>query len=256
MRPDKATANAAEERFARYLRERGYTFDRESDLGIPSRPDFAISANGHTVVAEVKSFDTDGIFEGLAPGQLGARGASEAFGPIRRQIKKAASQLRSLSDRGLPLVVVLDNPAGKPVPISSPYMIMSAMYGDLMMQADISTDGSLGRWQALAGRNGKLRNDHQYLSAVVVIRHEFEATKWAAAWFEERRAAFGVEDTRTLSAAFLEASKSAPGGDEIYVEVYESLSTAATPLPRDVYDGPRDTRWAPNDARDSLIRIK
>jgi len=108
----------------------------------------------------VKAFNTYGILKDLVPGQLRARSSKEALRPVRHQISAAADQLRDLQHRGLPLVVVLDNPAGRPIPIDSPHMVISAMYGDLEMQAPLLPDGSLGDFRGVAGRNGKLRNDH------------------------------------------------------------------------------------------------
>lgn len=254
MNSAKDIANAAEARFARYLKERGYTFDREPDLGIKSRPDFLITVEGDKLVAEVKAFDTYGIFKDLEPGQLGSRDSKQALKPVRNQISSAADQLRDLRDRGLPLVVVLDNPAARPIPLSA-HMVMSAMYGDLEMQAPVLPDGSLGAFRGVAGRNGKLRNDHAYVSAVAVVRREDHAAQWAAEWFDAHRADFGPDDTQALVAAFAEASQHAPQGDEIYLEVFETFSESAIQLPRAVFNGPRDLRWVPNSARTGLVPL-
>ena len=37
--------------------------------------------------------------------------------------------------------------------------------------------------------------------------------------------------------------------------IFETLSPAAVPLPRDVFDGPRDRRWVPNADRTALIPL-
>lgn len=246
---------AAEARVARYLNERGYAFAIEPDLGIAKRPDFVVTAEGHTVVAEVKAFDTYGMFTDAVPNQLMARSLKEALRPIRRQISNAAVQLRELQGRGWPLVVFLDNPAGRPIPIDSPYMVVSAMYGDIQMEAAVSTDGSLGDLRAVAGRNGKLTNDHPYISAVAVVRREDHAAAWAAQWFDTHQAAFG-DDVVALAAAFAEASATdAPEGDEIFLEVFEAISPTAVPLPRNVFNGPRDLRWVPNSERTGLVPL-
>ncbi|WP_327378872.1 hypothetical protein OG393_33710 (plasmid) [Streptomyces sp. NBC_01216] len=244
--------DVAEARVARYLRERGYTFEVEPEFGIGRHPDYLITAGEHTLVAEVKAFETYGMFENAVPGQVMSRSLSEALAPIRKQIKKAAGQLKGLRDRGWPLVIVLDNPGGRPIPFDSPHMILSAMCGDLTVQAPVLPDGVLGDFRGVAGRNGSLRNDHPYVSAVAVVRREDHAAQWAGAWFEENRAQFG-DDVLALVAAFTEASQDAPEGDELFLEVYETLSTEAVPLPRDVFNGPRDRRWIPNTDRSALI---
>ncbi|MFE7777671.1 nuclease-related domain-containing protein [Streptomyces sp. NPDC057445] len=251
----------AEERVARYLRERDYSFQVEPDFGTGRHPDYLITAGEHTIVAEVKAFETYGMFENAVLGQVMARSLEDALPPIRKQIKKAAGQLRGLRDRGWPLVVVLDNPAGRPIPFDS-HMVLSAMYGDLALQAPLEPDGVLGEFRAVAGRNGSLRNDHPYISAVAVVRREDHAALWAADWFEAHRADFGPagaeesgQATKAMVAAFAEASKDAPEGDDIYLEVFETLSATSVPLPRDVFNGPRDRRWIPNAARTALVPL-
>jgi hypothetical protein len=37
-----------------------------------------------------------------------------------------------------------------------------------------------------------------------------------------------------------------PTGDYFYVDAVESISDAAVPLPRDIFDGERDRRWVVN----------
>ncbi len=49
---------------------------------------------------------------------------------------------------------MLDNPGGRPIPFDSPYMILSAMYGDLTLEAPVLADGVLGDFRNTAGRNG------------------------------------------------------------------------------------------------------
>jgi hypothetical protein len=88
----------AEDRVQRYLSERGYGFAHEPSRHI-SRPDFLITAGEHTAVAEVKAFETYGIFERMVPRQIGARPLDKALRPVRRQISAAAGQLRDLQGR-------------------------------------------------------------------------------------------------------------------------------------------------------------
>lgn len=242
----------AEARVKRYLSERGYTVTYEPDLGIASRPDFLITAGAHTVVAEVKAFETYGILQNAVPGQVEARSLTEALKPVRRQISAAAGQLRDLKGRGWPLIAVLSNPGARPIPFT-PYMVMSAMYGDLEMQAPMLQDGSLGDFRSIAGRNGKLTNDHPYLSAVVVVRREDHSARWAAEWIDAHHREFDTTEAET--AALAEAHQDAPKGDDIFVEVYETVSETAVPLPRDIFNGPRDTRWVPSPDRTALVPL-
>ncbi|QXE38789.1 hypothetical protein KQY30_35915 [Streptomyces sp. GMY02] len=250
----------AEARVARYLRETGYAFEVEPELGTGRYPDYLITAGEHTIVAEVKAFETYGIFENAALRQPMARSQEDALAPIRKKIKEAAGQLRDLQDRGRPLVVVLDNPGGRPIPFDSPHLIISAMYGDLALEAPLEPGGTLGEFRAVAGRNGRLRNTHAYVSAVAVVRREAHATPWASQWFDEHRKDFGPGDAydgnqgmKAMGAAFVEASKNAPEGDDLFLDIFETLSDSAVPLPRDVFNGPRDRRWVPNKDRTGLV---
>lgn len=255
MKPP-TTGDIAEARVARYLRERGYTYEIEPEFGTGRHPDYLITAAEHTIVAEVKSFDTKGLFQDFEAaaqdgiGQVLSRPVGDGLAPLRKTIKKAAGQLKGLQDRGWPLVVVLDNPAGRPIPFTSE-LIVSAMYGDLAFQVSAPTDGSHADLQAIAGRNGRLTNDHTYISAVAVVRHESHAAQWAARWFDTHRPTFA--DGTEMAAAFAAAGADAPAGDEIFLEVFETVSTSAVPLPRDVFNGPRDVRWAPNADRTGLV---
>lgn len=242
----------AEARVARYLRERGYAFEVEPEFGTGRHPDYLITAGEHTLVAEVKAFETYGMFEDAVPEQVMSRSLTEALVPIRKQIKKAAGQLKGLQDRGWPLVIMLDNPGGRPIPFDSPHLILSAMYGDLTLQAPVMADGVLGDFTGVAGRNGSLRNDHPYISAIAVVRREDHAAQWAGAWHDQNRAQFGNDD-QALAAAFAKASHEAPEGDDLFLEVFETLSTEAVPLPRKVFNGPRDRRWIPNTDRTTLV---
>ncbi|MFD6967837.1 hypothetical protein [Streptomyces sp. NPDC059949] len=75
----------AEARVARYLREQGYTFEVEPEFGTGRHPDYLITAGEHTLVAEVKAFETYGMFENAVPGQVVARSLTETLAPIRKQ---------------------------------------------------------------------------------------------------------------------------------------------------------------------------
>ncbi|MEV5282949.1 hypothetical protein [Streptomyces sp. NPDC052811] len=247
-------SDVAEAWVASYLGERGYQFDKEPDLGVVKRPDYLITAAGRTVVAEVKAFETFGLLAGIEPGgPTRSHSLKQALKPVRGQITEAAKQLRPLRDRGWPLVVILANPAERPIPLTTP-MIISAMYGDLEVQIPTLPDGSAGEFRSGLGRNGKLTNDHEYVSAVAVVRREFHAKKWLDDWYTANRAEFG-DDMRALAAAAAEARTTAPTGYDIFMEVFETVSEAAVPLPRDVFNGPLDHRWGGNPDGTGICRI-
>jgi hypothetical protein len=254
MRPE--SGRPGELLFERYLAERGYPWEHHPKLdGVDTRPDYLARVDDHTIVCEVKSFDTAGAFAtkagiGVA---VGGRSMKEALAPHRNDIRAAAKQLKPLRDRGWPLVVVLSNPRGCVVP-TDPMSIIAAMYGDPELVAPWREDGSLGDFTAQAGRNGKLRNDHPYLSAVIMLHCQAHAADWSARWIAEHRPKY--PDVRDLTAAFLKAAHTeAPEGEDVFVDVFETFSDSAVPLPRSVFDGPRDRRFAPNDTRTAIIQL-
>ena len=255
--PRSTIARDAEERFAHYMDERGYSYEYEPDLGIPDRPEYKIDASGVVLAAEVKSFETYGIFEDPVIGQVRTRSLTEALKPVRRQIREAAGQLRNLQDRGWPLVVVLANPAGRPIPLE-PAMVIAAMYGDLSLQAPVEEDGTVGEFRSVLGRNGKLRADHAYISAVAVMRRRDHADAWFAQWYDEHRDEYGRDAAGQLAmiaAVTKAAAQDAPVGEDLYLEVFETVSDTAVPLPRDVFNGPLDIRWVPTPDRDGLMPL-
>jgi hypothetical protein len=103
--------NQSELIFETYLQAHHYSWQYEPDLGVPGRPDYMISRGGSAAICEVKEFETDAIRE------LGAEAGGPVIVPprllyrtIRRQVRAAASKMRPLASRGIPIVVVLANP--------------------------------------------------------------------------------------------------------------------------------------------------
>ncbi|MFB9729557.1 hypothetical protein [Haloechinothrix salitolerans] len=241
-----------EQLFERYLNERGYRWEPHPDLGIGKRPDYLVDAAGARIVCEVKSFNSDGLFS--APGlKIGSRSMDAVLAPHRDDIKKAASQLKRLKDRGWPLMVVLSNPAGYAVP-TDPSLVAAAMYGDPILTAPAFDDGSLGEFTMSGGQNGRLRIHHTYISAVAVLRQTSHAAEWARRWIAENHERYS--DPECLVADLLAAEKiQAPDGGDVFLDVIETMSESATPLPRDVFDGPRDRRFGPNASRTAIVEL-
>lgn len=54
--------------------------------------------------------------------------------------------------------------------------------------------------------------------------------------------------------AFLEAAAGdgVPHSDDVFLDVVETNSTQAVPLPGDVFNGPHDRRWVPDNSRTAL----
>jgi hypothetical protein len=241
--------------FDEYVRGHGHDpGDPEPDLGIEKNPDRLISWKGHEVVCEIKQFESHPFVQIV--GKVGTLSLKQVLSPVRRKIGKAAEQLKPLAESGRPLVVVLANPKGMPVPFSSEEIIW-ALYGDPIIQLRINTitGAAAGPATHTVGRNSRLLRHHQYLSAVVALRRGSHQQDWHNACWERMKAEQSDFDPTNIDtiiklAEAVEAAETAAlangeieEGDYLFTEVFTATSETAVPLPRDVFDGPRDTRW-------------
>jgi len=170
---------AADDITEAYCIERGYTVsEHEPDLGIGKRIEFKIESGDDGCLTEVKEFDlatapmTDG---------KGRWCQKETLKPIRSQIHEGAHKLKKAKDLGLPLVVVLVDAQGAMERLLNPFQIVAAMKGDLEIL--IPERGPVVAPTLAAGRNGELRNDHPYLSAVTVLHRNWNWDKCLAHTF-------------------------------------------------------------------------
>ncbi|HUK69825.1 MAG TPA: hypothetical protein VLW50_13910 [Streptosporangiaceae bacterium] len=252
--------DVAEEWFERYLNERGYTFEAEPDLDTGKFADRLVSAGEHLVMCEVKSFAGEGIFSGTTfqetgtPGirisQPRARTQAKMLQPLRKQIKKAAAQLKPLQDRAWPLMVVLANPMNAPVPME-PTEVIAAMYGDLEGWGSLDEEGGLDL-QWAAGHNGQLTSTHSYISAVAMLHHRHYAQDWVNGWFDANRNKFARFQDLMAALRQADADSQVPTGDYVYLDVFETISDDAVPLPRDIFNGFLDHRFIPTPQGDGL----
>jgi hypothetical protein len=221
----------ADEWFEIYLLDHGYTpGEHEPDLGnvgIGSKPDFLpTNASGERIVCEVKAFEPNRLTRRLRLGGFFTTSGEELWTPVRNQVREAARTLKPVQPLGLPLVVVITN-------------THPAVFVDL----SVETVG-----HTLLGRGGKLRRDHRYISAIALLRRE------AHAYVEQRKLTARVRETtpgwdelsRTEQISrYLEAvqGRSFSEGATYWLDVIETRSPTATPLPDDWFAGPRDSRW-------------
>jgi hypothetical protein len=235
---------------AEWLGEQGYRFDFEpGDWGVPTNPDFRVLLPEGPVAIEVESVEGWGIFTGLGPGgPTRQRPMREALKPLRSQLRHAAKQLKPLAGTGMPLVVAVANPGRRPVPFSADAMV-AAMYGD--PEHVLGADGSS---QVLVGRNGKLTNDHPYLSAVMVLRKGTEVRAAERRWVDENYRRFGSAQEMGPELRRLEA-EGAFGVERVAVDLIETASGSAR-LPAGFTAGELGTHWVPLPDRSGLTRLR
>jgi hypothetical protein len=85
----KRGQNEAERWFERYLRNHGYEYEYEPDLGIRMKPDFRITRGEGVAVCEIKSFQSvPKLQKRLDTRQPVAAGTDEVYGPLRSAVAK------------------------------------------------------------------------------------------------------------------------------------------------------------------------
>ena len=203
---------AGEKMFEAYLRERGINApEHEPDLGATKRPDYLVEHAGGRCLCEVKEFARGTTSMPHAPGKRGGSWSMQTvLRPIRSQIREAARRLKPFVDSGIPLVVVLTNPHAAAVKCGTQEMIW-AMCGDPVIRLSVSssTGAALDAPIFTVDRNGRLRSDHPYISAVAIVR-----TYWI------------LEPFKALS-----------------LEVFDSPRGQAVPLSSGIFTGQDDRRY-------------
>jgi hypothetical protein len=234
--------NKGEELFELYMKT--YSYDalyHHPDLGTPKRPDYLVGKGHQRVVVEVESFNTAPLSAGHS--RSGFVDMRPKLSAVRNKISAGAAQLKGISN--YPLVVVLVNPINSNVPLEGG-MFLGALFGDPLYE--FTEDGG----QFRSGRNGRLEvaeldgsvhGNHPYLSAVAVLRFIYTMEAWAEAMGKTKAAGYleplsGVREMNRIVSLL---------GDDavegICLDVYETVSESAVPLPRDFFAEPNDTRW-------------
>lgn len=236
------TTDPGEALFERYLKANGYdVLAYEPDLGTAKRPDYLVRATGQEVVVEVESFNTPPMpltppndFVDMRP----------KLKMVRNKITAGAAQLKGIGGR--PLVVVLANPRNSWVPLEGP-MFLGALFGD--PQARLTADGAMVFGSGRNGRlhvkelDGSVHGNHPYLSAVAVLRFVYPQDAWAEAMAQSKAA--GSDDLLAIvrDAHHTLGQQGEAAAEAVCLDVFETVSESAVPLPRKIFAGPRDTRW-------------
>jgi hypothetical protein len=202
---------AGEKMFEAYLRERGIAVpEHEPDLGATKRPDYVIEHAGERCLCEVKQFARDTTSMPHKPGTRGGSWSMQTvLRPIRSQIREAARQLKPFANSRLPLVVVLTNPHAALVNCGMQEMIW-AMCGDPAVRLPVSagTGAVFDTPIFTVDRNGRLRSDHSYISAVAIVR------------------------THSILQPF----------EDLSLEMFDSPRSEAEPVPAGIFTGHSDRR--------------
>lgn len=227
---ESQSADAEPTWFVRLLRERGYAFSSEPGLATSSGPGYLVSAAGHTVACAVmtggRTFDLDSFLDGF---------------------EEAADRLGSLRDRGLPLVVIVEHDLDKwffPTPTDR--LLDTLLHGDVPREL---YDDPLNPWSPRGDERPERRlvDAHPHISALAVVEHNSHGAALRRGIPEP------FDPPQKWLQAVLEALPEAPPCYFPSLYLLETLGGTAVTLPREVFDGPMDRRWIPNDGRTRLL---
>jgi hypothetical protein len=217
---------AGELLFERYLAEQGIPVpDHEPDLGIGKKIDYAIVIDGHTCLCEVKEYAP--TTQSKIPGSM-----HDLLKPHRDKIHDGAPQLKAAKDLGYPLVVVLTNPHGAAV-VTGEREILWAIEGDPVVARNSRSSAPPIH---TVGRNGELRRDHAYISAVVMLYERLHARDYFDELAERERDRAHEERIH----AILNGVQNAPEGGYMFAHTYVPGGLEAQPLPGVFFRGQRD----------------
>jgi len=133
------------------------------------------------------------------------------------------------------------------VPFSAELLI-SAMYGDPAYQ--FASTGGTDRM--LLDRNGKLTNDHPYISAVALIREKSNAAADIETWYAKNRHDFSSAKKMIAEARRLGLLT---GGTTVAVDLIDTV-TDTPRVPPMFLNGPDDRRWAPTADGSGVERVR
>jgi hypothetical protein len=217
--------------FERYLVERGVAIPaHEPDLGVGKRIDYPVVIGGHTCLCEVKEFAP--TTQSVIPGSM-----QDLLKPIRAKIHDAAPQLKAARSLGHPLVVVLTNPNSAPVVMGEREMLW-AIEGDPIVRVRVPLVSAAVPEHTI-GRNGELRHDHAYITAVVVLYERLHARDYYDELAEQSRERAHDERIR----AILDGRQEAPDGGYLVAHTFVPGGAEAVPLPDVFFRGERDVVW-------------
>jgi hypothetical protein len=231
-----------------------------------ARPDYLVEPDGARAICEVKEFTTTRITDHLTDaGGTASLSDKEVFGPVRSAMTSAArEQLLPFAGLGVPLVVVLANPHGADVSLDDEHVSLAIMgnlkvrikVGPNLPPADEDAEWIADGYGAFISvlDDGRLENRNPHVSAVVVVHERDHRSDWIERVLADEPEVESFESTRDAMAAYLRAVDErqergeAPEGSYRWVEVFDLSGNPTppgfqgTPLPRELFDGPRD-RW-------------
>ncbi len=218
-------------------------------------------------ICEVKEFHTKAKTKRLMEniGRAIVLSSQEEFGAVRDAISEAAAQLKPYSGQGEALAVVLANPHGADASLEDVEDVIAAMYGNPGFQIQFDDQMNPVEENFAFLRDGALAAKHRYISAVITIHHRTNAQDFYEAWMDERRPTWSaLQDNDEKAAVVMTAAEEGGreaakvSGDYLFARVFSTISTVtgeAQPVPRELFNDPRDEYWSMDEATGELKRL-
>lgn len=166
----------SEELFKRYLdgNKNVLKYEYHPVLGGLKFPDYKIYTKQCEILCEITEFTDTKLNRLLECQGTAVLDVNDVLKPIREKISYESRQFSEYRNLNIPCVVVLCNSKRVRVELSSDF-ILSAMYGNISGKLVINKSGrEAAKWLGwYYDRNGKLTNQHQYISAVVVLERNY-----------------------------------------------------------------------------------
>jgi hypothetical protein len=156
---------------------------------------------------------------------------------------------------GLPLVVMLANPRGVLLNLSVENIVYS-MYGDLTFTFPVSakTGGAIEPGRFVAGRNGRYRADHQYVSAVGLLGYRNRRADYTHELLAGQDDLPLSERMRLVDEA--DARGEIPDGGFHVVTLVRAVSESAVPVPAQFFDGEGDRVFALDEGVGAYVQVR
>ncbi len=235
--------------FERYLISRSLRYERHPSL-LETRKvlDFAVYANdGTRVLVEVKTiFNPPPMHSGV--------GYHDPYPPIRNHLGEAFKQFTDLPD-SLNVIALAAFP-GSFVDLSSPHIMLGAMYGDTSFQFPIDTETGKGNSEAgtnvfvqgkgpMIGRS--LQPRHTRICAVLSLHNP--DPYWPI--FPERGTLSLSDVARQATAQLQNVEATTPPP---HVTCWDNAA-ASCEVPNELFSGPMDQRWSVKDGFQARVFV-
>lgn len=246
--PTKKTIS--EELFERYLNDSGSSFRfQPRQEGTAKLPDYSMKVSNTEILFEVKQFDQ------TSGGVNLPRGAYDPYRPVREKINQAREKFKSLS-RSCCCLVLYNN--ARPLIRLGCQFIYGAMLGNLGFSTPVNEETGMAdesRTEAKFMGGGKMYRyvpnqrpvpQNRTISAILVLQRYMVGARRLEMAIEGKEKQLGPKVGRLEylnEIEFARATGLDPSVSQLRVVVHEN-PFSRIPLPRELFRGPYDERYA------------